>query len=190
MGYSLCCKVIRSGEIKMEERLPLLITMGDPNGVGPEICLKLTAKKMNVNRPVAIVGDLRILQKAATLLKIKKPLISVSKPEDVAKASRKGIVVLESGVIFSEKERPGKISKKAGEASIGWVKASVEWCLQKRASAVVTAPLCKEAVEKTVPGFQGHTEYIGEMCRSEEHTSELQSPDHLVCRLLLEKKKK
>src|SRR5207244_6071045 len=30
----------------------------------------------------------------------------------------------------------------------------------------------------------------GEGCRSEEHTSELQSPDHLVCRLLLEKKKK
>src|SRR5207244_5165154 len=29
-------------------------------------------------------------------------------------------------------------------------------------------------------------EWIG---RSEEHTSELQSPDHLVCRLLLEKKK-
>src|SRR5947208_14769126 len=28
------------------------------------------------------------------------------------------------------------------------------------------------------------------LCRSEEHTSELQSPDHLVCRLLLEKKKK
>src|SRR5258708_20700439 len=29
----------------------------------------------------------------------------------------------------------------------------------------------------------------GRVCRSEEHTSELQSPDHLVCRLLLEKKK-
>src|SRR5258708_16852356 len=28
------------------------------------------------------------------------------------------------------------------------------------------------------------------LVRSEEHTSELQSPDHLVCRLLLEKKKK
>src|SRR5258708_28406642 len=27
-----------------------------------------------------------------------------------------------------------------------------------------------------------------ETARSEEHTSELQSPDHLVCRLLLEKK--
>src|SRR5258708_12872458 len=34
-------------------------------------------------------------------------------------------------------------------------------------------------------GVDGHVE----MDRSEEHTSELQSPDHLVCRLLLEKKK-
>src|SRR5947208_10151366 len=30
--------------------------------------------------------------------------------------------------------------------------------------------------------------YAGPTHRSEEHTSELQSPDHLVCRLLLEKK--
>src|SRR5258708_16824196 len=30
---------------------------------------------------------------------------------------------------------------------------------------------------------------VGSLERSEEHTSELQSPDHLVCRLLLEKKK-
>src|SRR4051794_41710342 len=33
-------------------------------------------------------------------------------------------------------------------------------------------------------------EHRQEHCRSEEHTSELQSPVHLVCRLLLEKKKK
>src|SRR5438552_10498735 len=32
--------------------------------------------------------------------------------------------------------------------------------------------------------------YLHRLYRSEEHTSELQSPDHLVCRLLLEKKKK
>src|SRR5258708_24732569 len=30
---------------------------------------------------------------------------------------------------------------------------------------------------------------VKKQLRSEEHTSELQSPDHLVCRLLLEKKK-
>src|SRR5258708_30371417 len=35
-------------------------------------------------------------------------------------------------------------------------------------------------------GWGGPSGGVG---RSEEHTSELQSPDHLVCRLLLEKKK-
>src|SRR5258708_23149053 len=39
--------------------------------------------------------------------------------------------------------------------------------------------------------FENSDESAGflEIDRSEEHTSELQSPDHLVCRLLLEKKK-
>src|SRR4051794_41383416 len=35
-----------------------------------------------------------------------------------------------------------------------------------------------------------HPSGRAETARSEEHTSELQSPVHLVCRLLLEKKKK
>src|SRR5258708_16532530 len=39
-------------------------------------------------------------------------------------------------------------------------------------------------------GEQVAREAIARDPRSEEHTSELQSPDHLVCRLLLEKKKK
>src|SRR5258708_29655264 len=38
--------------------------------------------------------------------------------------------------------------------------------------------------------LRGCSRRTGSTPRSEEHTSELQSPDHLVCRLLLEKKKK
>src|SRR5205814_4121063 len=40
---------------------------------------------------------------------------------------------------------------------------------------------------QTLPG---RVTFIGPVVRSEEHTSELQSLRHLVCRLLLEKKKK
>src|SRR5258708_6964549 len=40
------------------------------------------------------------------------------------------------------------------------------------------------------PRQQGKSVSVLSLIRSEEHTSELQSPDHLVCRLLLEKKKK
>src|SRR5258708_23674233 len=37
--------------------------------------------------------------------------------------------------------------------------------------------------------YRSHGQFWCLDSRSEEHTSELQSPDHLVCRLLLEKKK-
>src|SRR5438552_8514139 len=45
-------------------------------------------------------------------------------------------------------------------------------------------PKAQEALDVTLIANEDPAE------RSEEHTSELQSPDHLVCRLLLEKKKK
>src|SRR5438552_16475733 len=48
-----------------------------------------------------------------------------------------------------------------------------------------------DAGEDLVPRRRPGARPAGHDCdRSEEHTSELQSPDHLVCRLLLEKKKR
>src|SRR5207244_12597554 len=49
-------------------------------------------------------------------------------------------------------------------------------------------PSWNESKKEFVPQTEAQitTEFSS---RSEEHTSELQSPDHLVCRLLLEKKK-
>src|SRR5947208_6555502 len=41
-----------------------------------------------------------------------------------------------------------------------------------------------------LPAHRVECACLGRIMRSEEHTSELQSPDHLVCRLLLEKKKR
>src|SRR2546426_9024681 len=50
------------------------------------------------------------------------------------------------------------------------------------------------AASSTPPGLHDRHPRDGHRCRndgrSEEHTSELQSPCNLVCRLLLEKKKK
>src|SRR5438552_15270877 len=56
----------------------------------------------------------------------------------------------------------------------------------------VTMPY-KQSIIEYLDNTDTHTTKIGAcntVVRSEEHTSELQSPDHLVCRLLLEKKKK
>src|SRR5438552_18607279 len=54
-----------------------------------------------------------------------------------------------------------------------------------RHQVVVDVPGCSRVKSALVVGPQRLIVWV----RSEEHTSELQSPDHLVCRLLLEKKK-
>src|SRR5258708_30355796 len=51
-------------------------------------------------------------------------------------------------------------------------------------------PRSQGSASLTFSGWAPKPEKVNEADRSEEHTSELQSPDHLVCRLLLEKKKK
>src|SRR2546430_7607110 len=45
-------------------------------------------------------------------------------------------------------------------------------------------------VEGITPTLATRLSAVRDSCRSEEHTSELQSQSNLVCRLLLEKKKK
>src|SRR4051794_41642144 len=51
-------------------------------------------------------------------------------------------------------------------------------------SIAPSTPACR------LPGSQPTPCMVRARSRSEEHTSELQSPVHLVCRLLLEKKKR
>src|SRR5690625_807275 len=67
-----------------------------------------------------------------------------------------------------------------------------EWFDDKMEQAIVEA--CKEAYrsEEIVIDWiyeKGDLDFLPKTTRSEEHTSELQSRGHLVCRLLLEKKK-
>src|SRR5258708_40324273 len=59
---------------------------------------------------------------------------------------------------------------------------SPEIAIEERIMSSPGSPI--EAAFKMAPVAASNT-----TTRSEEHTSELQSPDHLVCRLLLEKKK-
>src|SRR5438876_1778373 len=57
------------------------------------------------------------------------------------------------------------------------------FCAGARGRITIPRPSPRPCGQRGVEWLYGHA-------RSEEHTSELQSPVHLVCRLLLEKKKK
>src|SRR5690606_41144112 len=69
------------------------------------------------------------------------------------------------------------------------VALGAELCREERGSAVPSVPPgdVEHRYRRVHPGVE-HIFFAGEL-RSEEHTSELQSRENLVCRLLLEKKK-
>jgi 4-hydroxythreonine-4-phosphate dehydrogenase len=148
-------------------RKPIFITIGDPNGIGPEICLKLMTDMPKTRHPVALVGDIRILEECRQKL-------------GIAKTLKARVPVCASSEKFPGKIEPGKVSKLAGAASIAWVFQAVQWAQAGYLTAIVTAPLCKEAVEKTIPKFQGHTEFIGEMCGDKEPVLALVHGDWVV----------
>src|SRR5258708_29549416 len=72
-------------------------------------------------------------------------------------------------------------------------RAASSWWPSRRSRAacrvwrLTSASRVRSTILRTWASLPGGA--LGDAQRSEEHTSELQSPDHLVCRLLLEKKK-
>src|SRR5258708_31706524 len=62
-------------------------------------------------------------------------------------------------------------------------------CYWQPRTCRVCSPGWRQRSPRVSPPLLGLCSPARRANRSEEHTSELQSPDHLVCRLLLEKKK-
>src|SRR5258708_11161000 len=85
--------------------------------------------------------------------------------------------------------KKGFITREQLNAALGVFGDTLETNLVEKLATALT-PQIDSSVKKGLEGqaVKKSTIPTQEDERSEEHTSELQSPDHLVCRLLLEKK--
>jgi 4-hydroxythreonine-4-phosphate dehydrogenase len=147
------------------KRLPLLMTMGDPHGVGPEVCARaLDVLHIQDLESVICLGSPQVLKAAMELVGAQRKMHILKSLDDLHCAPLGSILVWDGGIAFDQEVQIGKVCPVAGRASIGWVQRAVELCQAGLAGGMVTAPISKEAVEPSVPGFQGHTEFIGEMC--------------------------
>lgn len=117
------------------------ITMGDPAGIGPEIIVKaISMPCINRLAHFQIIGDQRIFSRYQ-----KRPL--------------KNCTFLDLKNV-PNKMSLGTINKAAGRAAMEYLDTALSLLQTKKINALVTAPLCKEAVQLTNPHFKGHTEYL------------------------------
>jgi 4-phospho-D-threonate 3-dehydrogenase / 4-phospho-D-erythronate 3-dehydrogenase len=134
--------------------MKILVTMGDPNGVGPEICARAMPALLQISgvTPV-LIGHKDVFMHACAIN-------GVSCDIEIWEPPRVSFTIDDLKI--------GTVDAKAGAAAIAYVKYAVELIQRQEAGAMVTAPISKEAIEIQIPHFQGHTEFIGEMCGDPE----------------------
>ncbi len=140
----------------MMRSLPkIAITMGDPTGIGPEIVIKAISDPdvLHMCKPV-ILGDERILMDAITTLE--------------AGSLNPEVRIKNLSNFDPAKIEYGKPDKACGEAMVAYIKGAVSMIRDNEAEAVVTAPINKEAINRSGLDFIGHTEFLADLTKAEK----------------------
>lgn len=133
------------------------LTMGDPAGVGPEICLKaLEALRGEEGLELAVVGTASCLEAEAD--RMGKGIEVVNDGPGVWPRVR----VIEAATT-GETIRPGELSAEGGRLAYAAIERAVAAALDGTIDAIVTAPINKEAVNAAGYDFAGHTEILAEL---------------------------
>jgi 4-hydroxythreonine-4-phosphate dehydrogenase len=146
----------------------LAITMGDPAGIGPELCLRLlTSDRVLKCCLPQIFGDWGVLVRVAQVLGWPTPDAKLVKDH----------AAIDAGSI-----RPGRITADCGRAAYTYVTSAIDAALAGQVDAIATGPLHKEALHAAGVPFPGHTEILAERTRSERACMMLAS-DAITCSL-------
>ncbi|NPD81717.1 4-hydroxythreonine-4-phosphate dehydrogenase PdxA [Prevotella sp. PINT] len=138
----------------------LAITMGDPAGIGPEICVRSLAREETYSlcKPL-IVGDAKIISLAIELLKLDQPLSvnAIAAVKD-AKFEHGTIDVYDLDLIDLDTFKFGEVQVQCGNAAFQYVRKAIELAMAEEVDGTCTAPLNKEAIHLAGHNYDGHTE--------------------------------
>lgn len=154
--------------------LPVLaISMGDASGVGPEVIAMALAKPAmrRICRPL-VVGDAEVMRRAVGALGL---LLQVNAVQSEAQAVYEpaALDVLDLQNIIWDDLTIGQVCPIAGKAAVEYVMRSTELVQAGAAAGLVTAPLNKEAMQKSGYHYIGHTELLADLTNSEHLTTML-----------------
>lgn len=124
---------------------PIVVTAGEPAGIGPDLCLALA--DMPVAAKITVVADPSVLRARAARLGVAYPehldVLPIHCPQaDVC----------------------GEPSTANSAAMLDGLRLAVEGCLQGRFAGLVTGPLQKSIINDAGIPFTGHTELLAELC--------------------------
>lgn len=142
------------------------ISIGDVNGIGPEIILKALAdNRLLLDCTPVVYGSAKVLsfhKKTSDLPEVN--YISIKSADQLKQRKINVINVWDEEVKFDL----GKVTEEGGKYAYMSLEKATEDLASGKIDVLVTAPISKEAMAKTGFKFPGHTEYLANLAGQEE----------------------
>lgn len=154
------------------QSLPLVITSGEPAGIGMDIILMLADRQqLNLpNRAVIVLADINALQERYSELKQKGAVkdglviqqLAMHELKDLPQIAQPSAhdTILVVDVPTAEPVVAGQLNPHNARMVIAQLQLAHKLAISKQVAAIVTAPLQKSVIMTVLPDFMGHTEFF------------------------------
>jgi len=151
------------------KRPVIAITMGDPAGIGAEIIVKALSKEeiYRKSKPV-VIGSSCVINDALKFVPLHLKL-NVIKDTKKIKGEFGTIDLLDLDNIEFDEFDYGKVSAKAGKASLDYIYKGIDLAINGLVDAVVTGPIHKEAIKAAGSPYAGHTEIFASRTKTKNY---------------------
>jgi len=145
------------------------ITMGDPAGIGAEIIVKALSKKEIYKKSRSIViGSKCVIDDALKFIPSNLKLNVIKNTEEIKREF--GIIdLIDLDNIKLDEFNYGKVSAKAGQASLDYIYKGIDLAMKGLVNAVVTGPIHKEAIKAAGSPYAGHTEIFASRTKTKNY---------------------
>ncbi|HPX61703.1 MAG TPA: 4-hydroxythreonine-4-phosphate dehydrogenase PdxA [Deltaproteobacteria bacterium] len=149
---------------------PLMaITMGDPCGIGPEIVVSaLSTPEVRDYCIPFVVGDPAAIRRAIAVCREELEISEIAEPGEARLLPARTVALLPISSLADADMRYGQPTAASGDAAFRYICAAAQYCLSGCVSAMVTAPINKEAMNRAGHDFHGHTELLAELCGTKD----------------------
>ena len=159
---------------------PLIaITMGDPAGIGSELCAKVLSKMEIYDRcKPLVIGDANAIQEAIEFTNRNLKVNIVTSPSE-GKYEFGTMDILDLGNVDMSKLEYGKVSAMCGKAAGEYIAKAIELAMKGEVDATVTNPIHKESFKLGGWGekYAGHTEMYANLTNTKGYSMMLAHGD-------------
>jgi 4-hydroxythreonine-4-phosphate dehydrogenase len=148
-------------------QIKIALPIGDPAGIGPEICLKaaLDSQVRSACRPI-VIGDADIIERHADLCGLPAKLRALARIGDADWADDRLNVL---NCAQPEAIPLGAVSAAAGHASIAFCAAAIKAAQEGEVDAVVAAPQNETSIAQAGIAFDGHPSFVARQTGTAEN---------------------